>query len=71
MIFGDLFVPDGRQKATKEKIELGTLLCVTDFTSGKFTKVNFPGVVGENNRKHPSKIYVDFVQFPPKPPMRS
>ena len=26
LIFGDHFVPDGRQKATKEKIELGTLL---------------------------------------------
>ena len=25
LIFGDLFVPDGRQKVTKEKIELGTL----------------------------------------------
>ena len=33
LIFGDLFVPDGHQKASKEKIELGTLLIALFFFS--------------------------------------
>ena len=44
LIFGDLFVPDGRQKATKEKIELGTLTNVG--TSPFVYGVCVPLVVG-------------------------